>query len=50
MRSVATVFLGVTVAVVRAGCVVVPAHRQRAYVGVPAPLVVVHPYHYLAPR
>jgi hypothetical protein len=34
-----------------AGCVVVPYGRPvRAYVAVPAPVVVVHPYGYYGPR
>lgn len=48
MRSIVKVAL-VVVGAVLAGCVVVPAGRPRAYVGVgvvaPAPVVVVHGYY-----
>jgi hypothetical protein len=41
MRTVAQLLIGLTVVAVLAGCVVVPAHRERVYVR--APVVVVHP-------
>jgi hypothetical protein len=37
MRSATRLLLGLAVAIILSGCVVVPAHR--------GPVVVVHPYH-----
>jgi hypothetical protein len=43
MRSATRLFLGMAVAIILSGCVVVPAHRHSF--GIVAPVVIVHPYH-----
>jgi hypothetical protein len=51
MRTVYKLLILGTFAAALGGCVVAPVGRPvRAYVAVPAPYVVVHPYGYYGPR
>ena len=45
MRSIPKLLIGLIAAAVLSGCVVVPVGRPHAYVGVAAPVVVVHGYY-----
>ena len=46
MRRLCKLLIALGFVATLAGCVVAPAGPGRAYVGVAAPLVVVHPYYY----
>lgn len=46
MRGLTKLLIGLGFAALLSGCVVAPARPVRAYVGVAAPVVVVHPYYY----